>query len=87
MLLSSIIKDKFGNLSDSIVSGKYNGSGRVLAFFAKNIVFVEEIDFMNKRVIFIAYKNNRAKSIAILLSLTFIISLFLVPYLMLNLKK
>lgn len=90
LLLSSIIKDKFGNLSDSIVSGKYNGSGRVLAFFAKNIVFVEEIDFMNKRVIFIEYKNNRAKSIAILfisLSLTLIISLFLVPYLMLNLKK
>lgn len=59
-------------------------------FFAKNIVFVEEIDFMNKRVIFIEYKNNRAKSIAILfisLSLTLIISLFLVPYLMLNLKK
>lgn len=39
LLLSSIIKDKFGNLSDSIVSGKYNGSGRVLAFFCKKYRF------------------------------------------------
>lgn len=90
LLLSSIIKDKFGNSSDSVISGKYNGSGRVLAFFAKNIVFVEEIDFMNKKVIFINYKNNRYKSITLLLislSLTLVISIFLVPYLMLKLKK
>ena len=90
LLLTSIIKDKFGNVSDSIVSGKYNGSGRVLAFFAKNIVFVEEIDFINKKVIFINYKNNRAKSItklSISLLLTLLISVFLIPYLMLNLKK
>lgn len=90
LLLSSIIKDKFGNSSNSIVTGKYNGAGRVLAFFAKNIVFVEEIDFMNKKVIFIEYKNNRANSITILfisLGLTLSISVFLIPYLMLNLKK
>lgn len=90
LLLSSIIKDKFGNSSDSIVSGKYNSAGRVLAFSAKNIVFVEEIDFMNKRVVFIDYKNNRIKSSLLLLislGLTLVSSIFLVPYLILNLKK
>lgn len=90
LLLSSIIKDKFGKSSDNIISGKYNGSGRVLAFFAKNIIFIEEIDFINKKIVIIEYKNNQTKSIPLLyiaLSLSLIISIFLIPYLMLEVKK
>lgn len=90
LLLTSIIKDEFGSESNSTISGKYNGAGRVLAFFAKNIIFVEEIDFMKKTIVFIEYKNNRIKSIpfsVISLGLTFIVSMFLIPYLMLKLKK
>jgi hypothetical protein len=90
LLLTSIIKGKFGNTSNKVISGKFNGAGRVLSFFAKDIVFVEEVDFMKKRITFMKISNNRLATIPILvitLSISLLISCFLIPYLYFKLKR
>lgn len=89
-LIGSRIGKKFSRPFSCFVTGKYNGLTRVLAFFGKKIVFIEEIDFVKEKVWFFEYENNRLISIPLLcLSgfLAIIFTLIFVPLLMLKLKN
>jgi GT2 family glycosyltransferase len=55
-------KKKYSNL----ISSKYNGVNRIFAMFGKHIVFVEEIDFLNKNITCFEFENNRILSISLL---------------------
>ncbi len=41
-----------------VIAYKYSGVARIKSFYYKNIVFIEEIDFINKKISFFEFKNE-----------------------------
>jgi hypothetical protein len=86
-LISPILKEsrigknfEKSNTLSFFVSDKYINNSRVIAFFAKKILFVEEIDFLKNTVKFISYDNNRLKTIPLLV-ISFFVSIVLLMFL------
>jgi GT2 family glycosyltransferase len=59
------------------ISSKFSFSNRLLAFFFKEIVFVEEIDFLNEKIYYFVYKNENFLKSWFFLSISAIFSVIL----------
>jgi len=75
-------KFNFSNKQD-VIASKYAGVARIKSFWYKNIVFVEEIDFLNKKISFFKCENkNLVKSriyIGFSIFLSLIIAILFLP--------
>lgn len=88
-LSRSVMQGKFGKSLSHFVTRKYNSPTRILAFFGKKIVFIEELDFVDEKVLFFEYNNNRFFTIPLVLLsglIATIFSLVFLPILLIRLK-
>jgi len=69
-----------------VISSKYNGVARIKSLWYKNIIFVEEVNFIDKKISFFKYKNKNIFksrfSIIVSIAISVMIGLFFMPTIM-----